>query len=300
MKVSIVKDWGDPDILRQTPGGRGIWDGIEFTTGNPLVCDLEITLNMTPSNHMLICRKGGRWLMSQEPPHEFYHWQTRAFHHFDRVYTFWDKQQVSNDCTIIHDQTCLPWHVGKTYDELISITPDQLEKKDSVSWVTSNLNNRPGHALRLDFMRFLQGKNFPFDLFGRGFKLVDDKWDVIAPYKYSLAIENFPCNDYWTEKIADCFLSWTMPIYYGCTNITNYFPTESMILIDPQKPEEALYKIQEALDTNIWKERLPHIAAARELVLNKYQFFPAIAERIRKSVIPDKKRIFWMRRPNEN
>ena len=30
-----------------------------------------------------------------------------------------------------------------------------------------------------------------------------------------------------SEKIADCFLAWTMPIYYGCPRIAEYFPAES-------------------------------------------------------------------------
>jgi hypothetical protein len=28
--VGIVKDWDWPDLLRQTPGGKGIWDGMRF------------------------------------------------------------------------------------------------------------------------------------------------------------------------------------------------------------------------------------------------------------------------------
>jgi Glycosyltransferase family 10 (fucosyltransferase) C-term len=297
MKVSIIKDWDDPDILRQTPGGRGIWDGISFVTSRPLICDLLVTLNVPPANQLIYCRNGGRWLMSQEPPHEFYAWQTKAYNNFDRVYTFWDQQLLNCSAAIIHDQTCLPWHVGKTYDDLSQLTHTALQKGDEVSWITSNLNNRPGHSLRLSFMDYLETAGFPFHLFGRGFKPIGDKYDGIAPYKYSLALENFACNDYWTEKIADCFLSWTMPIYYGCKNITRYFPEQAMILIDPNKPEAALRIIKEAMNHDRWQQNLQWIEEARNLVLNKYQFFPAIAERVKAAGLGNKKRFYFIRKP---
>ena len=69
-----------------------------------------------------------------------------------------------------------------------------------------------------------------------GFKSIEDKWAGLAPYKYSLAIENAVTPDYWSEKIADCFLTWTLPIYYGCLNLEDYFPKQSFIRI-PFKPK---------------------------------------------------------------
>jgi len=297
MKVRIVKDWDQPDFLRQTPGGRGYWDDILFTDKPGISCDVLVTLNAVNKNIFTFCRKGGRWLMSQEPPHAFYTWQTKGYKYFDRIYTFW-KQNDFPQHHIINTQTSLPWHIGKSYDELVRLDENNLSsKKDSVSWITSNLNNRPGHALRLGFIDYLRAHQFPFDLFGRGFQPVADKFDVIFPYKYSIAIENFSCPDYWTEKIADCFLSWTMPVYYGCTNIVNYFPRQSMIMIDPQEPAEALRVIQEAINGDSWKKNLEYIKEARELILNKYQFFPSIAEKIKQAGLSTEKKFYWIRKP---
>ncbi len=297
MKVRIVKDWDQPDYFRQTPGGKGFWGDIEFTDKGTYRCDVLIALNAINKNIFTFCRKGGRWVMSQEPPHPFYLWQTKGYKYFDRVYTFWDKKKFPR-YNIINTQTALPWHIGKSYDELIGLDADHLpQKKDEVSWVTSNLNNRPGHALRLGFMDYLSDHQFPFHLFGRGFNPIDDKFDAIAPYKYSLAIENFSCNDYWTEKIADCFLSWAMPVYYGCSNITDYFPRQSMISIDPAKPAEALLLIREAINNNAWQKNLSYIKEARELILNKYQFFPSVAEKIKQAGLAPGKKFYWIRKP---
>lgn len=267
-------------MMRQTPGGLGVWDGIKFTHEYSRLADVVIVLNALPSRILGLHRKGGLWLMSQEPPHDFYRWQTEYFPFFDQVVSFWPPNEFPG-INIVNYQTSLPWHVNRSYDELCSLGPFDLDKQDAVSWITSNLNTRPGHSLRLEFMQFLHDRNFSFDLFGRGFVPIEDKFDGIAPYKYSIAVENYACNDYWTEKIADCYLSWTMPIYYGCSNILEYFPERSMLRIDPRHPEVALRKIEEAVSGNLWNECIPFIAEARQLILDKYQFFPAIAERIK-------------------
>ncbi len=36
-----------------------------------------------------------------------------------------------------------------------------------------------------------------FDLYGRGFRHIDDKWEGIAPYRYSIAFENSLATSYF-------------------------------------------------------------------------------------------------------
>lgn len=223
--------------------------------------------------------RGGVILLSQEPPVERNIWHKKSFRHFDRVFSFWD------DPDVIHTQTALPWHIDRSYDELAALPTGIDRKKDKVSWCTSNQLSFPGHRQRMMFKDFLTDNGFEFDLYGRGFNPVKDKFDAIYPYKYSIAIENCSCDDYWTEKIADCFLSWTIPIYHGAKNITKYFPEKSMILIDPDKPREALDIIRKAVSDDIYAERIPYLQEARELILDKYQFFPWVARLVKESGI---------------
>jgi len=51
-----------------------------------------------------------------------------------------------------------------------------------------------------------------------------------------VAVENSGHDHYWTEKVADCFLAGTVPIYRGAPNIRAYFPAEAMIVIDTLDP----------------------------------------------------------------
>jgi len=278
MLVRIVRNYDYPDYFRQTPGRKHTWDGIEFTFEDVSECDFLIVLNSTRKDINVVCPKGNKWLFSQEPPIEMYRWHTTIFKHFDKVFTFWDKTVDSN---IISDQTCLPWHLNKDYDFLKALQSEQVNKKDEVSWITSNAAHKPGHKVRMSLKDHLEDTNFHFDLFGRGFQPIEDKFDGIAPYKYSIAVENFQCNDYWTEKISDCFLSWAMPFYFGCKNILNYFPEEAITFIDADDPPRAVAQMQEAMQNKAWEKNIKAIGKARELILEEYQLFPSLVKKIK-------------------
>lgn len=50
--------------------------------------------------------------------------------------------------------------------------------------------------------------------------------------KFHIAIENVRSKYWFTEKLIDCFLTRTVPIYWGCLNIADYFDTNGMLLAD--------------------------------------------------------------------
>lgn len=86
-----------------------------------------------------------------------------------------------------------------------------------------------GHELRsLIINRY---KN-DIDVYGTGYTSLTDKLDILKFCKYHFAIENSSINGYFTEKILDCFLTETYPIYWGAPDIRCFFEPESMILID--------------------------------------------------------------------
>jgi hypothetical protein len=173
----------------------------------------------------------------------------------------------------------LPWFLKKDYSFLKKLEPGS--KNLNVSIVMSNSNILQGHTLRNSFLECLKKSEIAIDLFGRGINFIDDKFDALYPYKYSFAFENTACPHYWTEKIADCFLTWTMPIYYGASNINDYFPEESMLTIDINKPDEAIELVKKSIRDKRWEKNLNAIEHARNMVLDKYQLFPFIADLIK-------------------
>jgi hypothetical protein len=167
-------------------------------------------------------------------------------------------------------QTALPWLVGRSYDELSS--SDFLEKTDDVSVICSNKAMIGGHRRRIRFVEQLLALS-PMPRFGRGFHDLPDKWDGLAPFRYSVAIENSRHDHYWTEKIADCFLAGTVPIYWGAPNIKDYFPEESMIIIDTLDPVEVARIIKAEATPEAYQRRLPALREAKRRVLEEYNLF---------------------------
>lgn len=275
MLVYIHSNYNHPNLLRQTPFFNGVWNNVQFTFDEVEECDFIIVINHSTKDIKVKCRKGGRILIIQEPPYERNEYLVPHFPYFDIIISAFDKKYSPN---IVNTQAGLPWLIDRSYDQLITLPAMDEQKKNSISWVTSNSNVNPGHEPRLKFLEKIKQSDLNVDLFGRGIKQIENKFDAVYPYKYTLAIENYRDTNYWTEKISDAFLSWTMPIYYGCKNIEDFFPENSYIKINIHNPEEAIEIIKKAIVDRLYDKNLHAIIQARELVLNKYQFFPFITD----------------------
>ena len=288
IRVKIIKDWDSPNLFRQTPNSLGIWNNVEFFTDENKECDYIIILNKLESNVKVKVLPENIWAVMQEPYIKGIHdWMIFQHNQFSRVYT----HHIFNHQKRYHrSQPLLPWHINKTYDELVAMkVPD---KTKLLSCISSNKGNFPGHILRVKFIEQLINSRFKIDLFGKGYHYVSDKWEALSAYKYSIVIENSSSKDYWTEKIADCYLSFTVPIYFGCTNLDEYFPENSFIKIDINNFQESLEIISNVITSDYWEKNIDSIITARERILNEYQFFPFISNEINgKSGIGLKKNI---------
>jgi len=277
--VRIVKDWDWPDLMRQTPSQKGIWGDIQFTVQSVQECDYVIVLN----NRMKIdtpvaCLPEHIWAIMQEPYYKgFTDWMVEKHESFAKVFTH--HRAAYDDDRHIPSHPALPWHVNRTYDQLMSAAIP--EKSRNLSWIVGDALDLPGHLQRWLFLEQIKkDPSLDLDLYGKKIHFIEDKWDGLAPYRYSLAVENTSGPDYWTEKIADCFLTRTVPLYHGCTNLEDYFPQGSFIRIDIGKPAESLAEIKRILTEDDWEHRIPALKEARELVLNRYQLFPYVSDLI--------------------
>lgn len=103
------------------------------------------------------------------------------------------------------------------------------EKSKNISIISSNKQFIPGHAFRVQCVNKIRNDNLPVDVYGVGFNEIKRKLDGLKDYKYSIAIENSSVENYFTEKILDCFLTGTIPIYKGCPNIDEFFNPKGII-----------------------------------------------------------------------
>ena len=271
MLIRIVKSWDKPDLLRQTPGGAGTWGDCTFTLDPVERCDYLVALNHLPGTLTVEVPRSRVWCFVQEPPIPAYRWIEKGLPSYTRLFT---QDRRLKGPKITHTHGCLPWHVGRSYDQLHASPPPA--KSRDLAWITSNMAQYEGHRRRLRFLQQLQTARVPFDLFGRGFNPVADKWDGLAPYRYAVAVENHSSPDYWTEKIADCFLAGTMPLYFGATNISAYFPAESFVWIDIA--DTATPKlIAETIRSDRAEKNRDALAEARRRVLDEHNLFARLA-----------------------
>tara|TARA_B100002019_G_C20851951_1_gene395062 strand:- start:59 stop:562 length:504 start_codon:yes stop_codon:yes gene_type:complete len=59
-----------------------------------------------------------------------------------------------------------------------------------------------------------------------------DKTECFIDSMFHISIENNKSNNYFTEKLIDCIITKTIPIYFGCPNISNYFNIKGLIIIN--------------------------------------------------------------------
>jgi hypothetical protein len=204
---------------------------------------------------------------------------------------------------VLHIQQALPWRVGmqfrgieilgfsKDYDELKAMKAESFKKDKTISVISSDLTFTEGHPKRLEFVKALQSHfGDRIDVFGRGFKEIEDKWDAIAPYKYHVTLENSSYPDYWTKKLSDAYLDGAYPFYYGCPNLEDYFPKGSFSRIDVDNVEESIATIEKAIETGKYEKAVGDIMAARYLVLDKFNLFSILADVCEKQVARGRKK----------
>ncbi len=103
---------------------------------------------------------------------------------------------------------------------------DKSRKIKEISFNFSNKMLTPGHKLRHTISKDNEIKNNKLiHQLGSGpqGKRISEKGEMVEPYKFSIVIENSNYPYYFTEKIMDCFISGTVPIYWGCDTIGKFF-----------------------------------------------------------------------------
>lgn len=151
-------------------------------------------------------------------------------------------------------------------------------KTKLVSVVSSDKAFTEEHKARLHFVSLLkEALGDQVDVFGRGIRSFADKRDVLDDYRYHIALENCMIKNYWTEKIADPFLSLTYPIYHGCPNLSDYFPPESFKQINIYEPEKAIQTIKDIISSDLAEERHSELLNAHRLVMTDHNVFGLMA-----------------------
>lgn len=119
------------------------------------------------------------------------------------------------------------------------LKPDQYEKDHvkifQLAHLQGKLHATYGHSLRHEVTARKNELNIPtkfYETYGDRYNLENarlGKEFVFADSQFGVVIENTSHRGYFTEKILDHFLLKTIPIYWGCSNIGDFFDTNGII-----------------------------------------------------------------------
>ena len=272
--VKLTTPWAH-DYIAQTPDSLGIVGNYRFEINNNAdEADYWIVWGgLGTAKKQTVKVPPGRLIYITDEAHNKRYFHQGFLNQFATVLAC--RKDLTHRGLVNHHEFA-PWYFGMGYNQLAA-TP-RGPKPELLSIVMSNLLYLDGHIARYGFGHALMGHfKERLAVFGRGFNQIADKFEGLYPFQYSVALENSAIDDYITEKIQECYLAYTMPIYYGAPNIGHYFDLDSMISVDVADYRTAIERIEFAIAHNWATERAELIAQMRQRVLTRYHIFPAIA-----------------------
>ena len=280
IRILLCCDWSSSksvcDLWNKMSKGNYTWNNIKIVWEEP--CDYYCIINSPPVDFKHDPSK--TILFRMEP-------------NVGRGASKWEKEWLSPDKNtfLFHSYNDLhysnvEWHLSKTYTELLT---EKIKKDKDVyhilSTVLSDKYADPGHHKRVDFVKFLESKGLPVDVYGgnrflwknyKGSLPSHKKDNALFPYKYTFNCENHSIKNYCTEKLYDGILAECLTFYHGCINYKDFIDERAFVYLDLINFEHDYNIIRKAIDEDLWNQRLPYIKAVKTKILEEMQFFPRI------------------------
>lgn len=203
---------------------------------------------------------------SPELHRKYYNYIEKNNHLFDIVLTFskklLDKGQNYKlnlfGTTWLHETYRNIWEKNKLCSLVLSnntsTTGHKLRHHIANIITSNNINSVELYGSKYRSLPYMTSKNFEKDHCGA--HISNKKINALKDYMFSIAIENCKEDYYFTEKLIDCFLSGTVPIYYGCPSINKFFNEKGILHFTT--PNECL-NIINTLSIEKYNELLPYI-----------------------------------------
>jgi hypothetical protein len=117
------------------------------------------------------------------------------------------------------------------------LSPDAyLHKTKNISYLAGTKLYTPMHEVRYNLAKMLN-KGSEVDCFGVFSPRPSyvKAAQTLTDYRYSIILENEINDEWFTEKIVNCFGAMTVPIYWGARNIGKYFNTDGIITVNSEE-----------------------------------------------------------------
>lgn len=245
-------------IRNLTRKGRG---ELEINDGDIVIYTNHFQKNIDPK-----AKKNIALMMEgQEYHRKYYDYISKNNNKFDLVLTF-DKTLLDRGENFKMNLCGTCW----MHDSYIKI----WSKSKLCSMIISNKKITSGHKFRHVISDYLTQNNLPVDLYGGKYlplphakvtaytkdctprHITNGKINALKDYMFSITIENSKEDYQFTEKLIDCFLTGTVPIYYGCPSIGKFFNINGIIVIDSL---DDLKSVLQTLNDDLYNKMKPYI-----------------------------------------
>lgn len=178
------------------------------------------------------------------------------------------------DAIFVHDKEIIKKDNRFTYVPNVSnknwIIDCGIHKKTKlVSMINSGKRMCAGHLIRNKITSKFKDK---VDLYGLEYNPIKRKEDGLNDYMFSVTLENAQYRTYITEKLMDCFVTGTIPIYWGSPDIGDYFNEDGIIKFTDsfdigQLSEDLYYSKMDAIKDNF--DRCMNVILADDLLYDE-------------------------------
>ena len=176
-----------------------------------------------------------------------------------------------------------PFRMGSSW---VSWETQPGDKKFGVGAMFSGKSNPalPGYAIRRRIASLEGDISIPSMVYspkgtwkGESFKYPLPSKKPSLDYMFHFAIENCSEEGYFTEKIVDCFTSYSVPVYFGDPRISDIFVADGIVVLD----EGDIAKQANVLTPELYRDKLAAILENRRRAERYWHFEDNIVQTLK-------------------
>lgn len=226
------------------------WPNVEIEYSKPIELFIDTDMGYTGNNDTLKIF----WVKEVEEINPMKSWVVENHTKFDIILTY--ENDILKNCS---NSYFMPF--GSTWISDYNFN----EKKYQVSNLVGNKNITYGHKLRKivheNQDKILIPKDFYISRFGgpqpKPFnKVLGGVKNPLFDSQFHICIENTTQSNLFTEKLIDCLITKTVPIFWGCGNIFDFFDTRGFFIV---KDLGDIIDVCNNLKETTYNDMLPYI-----------------------------------------
>jgi hypothetical protein len=291
IKIKLLCNWTSSENLcielNKMSKGSLLWNNIEFSYDDNII-DYYVILNKPLDNDFYIPEKTIILRTKTFKKHQ------KNDYNFIRNIKYTDKNKLLYENVDEKCNNIFIWNFDLNYCFIKNNINLQKNMIDKI-YTIFNFEHLEMEQFEAGLLKYFEVKypSFIIDIYSNNNKYsfknviiennIEKNNSLIENYKYCIIVEDFIENSFF-EKIYNCIINETLCFYIGPENISNYFDSNSYVLLDRNNFEKSYQIIKNGIENNLWEEKIKYIRKEKLKILDYYNLFPTV-ERIIKEVV---------------